>query len=200
MINYGTKRQMHTSIVICLVLLFTVIVGCSGSSVYVREDNVTKTIDYSDTELKLMAEKMVISLLESPVIQSRPKIWVSDVQNRTSEYIDTQGMLDKISVALLKSGKVRLVDREAVRKLAEEKMLVDMRRIDVQDAVKLGQVAGADYVLMGNLMSIEHKDEGFLSEDKLVYYKFTMRLVGMDSEILWMDEKEIKKTTDKSKF
>jgi len=49
-------------------------------------------------------------------------------------------------------------------------------------------------------MSIEHKDKAFLSEDKQIYYKFTMRLVGMDTEVYWMDEKEIKKSTDKSKF
>ena len=56
------------------------------------------------------------------------------------------------------------------------------------------------YVLLGNLMSIEHKDKGVFSDDKLVYYKFTMRLIGMDSEIIWMDEKELKKATNSDKF
>lgn len=200
MIIYFNRFDKFLLVKLLFILLILFLVGCAGSSVYVREDNVTKTINYSDTDLKILAEKMVMSLLQSPFVTNRPKIWVSDVQNRTSEYIDTQGILDKISVALIKSGQVRLVEREAVKKIAAEKMLVDMQRIDVEDAVKLGQVAGADYVLLGNLMSIEHKDEGFWSEDRMVYYKFTMRLIGMDSEILWMDEKEIKKTTDKSKF
>lgn len=183
-----------------LILLFLLLGGCAGSSLYVREDQVTKSMSYSDTDLKLLAEKMVVSLLEANSFDGRPTIWVSDIQNNTSEYIDTQGILDKISVALLKSGRIRMVDRQSLSKLAQEKMLVDMHRIDVQDAVKLGKVIGADYVLLGNLMSIEHKDKGVFSDDKLVYYKFTMRLVSMDSEIIWMDEKELKKTTNSDKF
>lgn len=185
---------------VVIVMLLVILGGCSGHSVYVREDQVTKTISYNDTDLKLLAEKMVSSLLESGILKNRPKIWVSDIQNNTSEYIDTQGILDKISVALLKSGQVRLVDRQVLKKLASEKMLVDYSRIDVEDAVKLGKVAGADYVLLGNLMSIEHKDKGTFSDEKLVYYKFTMRLVSMDSEIVWMDEKQIKKATSNDKF
>jgi len=69
--------------------------GCGGQSVYIREDQATKTIDYSDTDLKLMAEKMVESLLASDAVVNKPKIWISDVQNATSEYIDTQGYLTR---------------------------------------------------------------------------------------------------------
>lgn len=191
------KRKKFFFLGFVVTILFA---GCAGSSLYVREDQVTKTMTYNDTDLKLMAEKMVGSLMETGAITNRPIIWVSDIQNNTSEYIDTQGILDKISVALLKSGKVRMVDRQALDKLVQEKMRVDLRRIDVQDAVKLGKIVGADYVLLGNLMSMEHKDKGFFSDDKMVYYKFTMRLVSMDSEIIWMDEKELKKTNNSDKF
>lgn len=196
------KQKYITTFFIFSILITSTFIlsSCSGSSIYVREDQVTKTISYSDTDLKLMGEKMVGSLLESGAVTGRPIIWVSDVQNNTSEYIDTQGLLDKISVALLKSGRIRLVDRQALSKIAQEKMLVDFRRIDVQDAVKIGKVVGADYVLLGNLMSIEHKDDGFFGDDKLIYYKFTMRLVSMDSEIVWMEEKELKKATSSDKF
>ena len=190
------SNLVNYSSVLSILTFLAVLNGCSGSSIYVREDQVTKTMSFNDTDLKLMAEKMVGSLLESGAITGRPIIWVSDVQNNTSEYIDTQGILDKISVALLKSGQIRLVDRQSLSKLAQEKMIVDFKRIDVQDAVKIGQVVGADYVLLGNLMSIEHKEKSFFNEDKLVYYKFTMRLIGKDSEIIWMDEKELKKIND----
>jgi uncharacterized protein (TIGR02722 family) len=190
-------KALMVFICICLTILA---LGCGGNSVYVREDEVTKTISYNDTDLKLLAEKMVESLLQSQVCKERPKIWVSEVQNATSEYIDSQGILDKISVALMKSGKVRLVDRQALKKLAEEKERVETRTMDVADAVRLGKIVGADYVLLGNLMSIEQKKAAFFNEERLVYYKFTMRLVSMDSEIAWMEEKEIKKATDKSRF
>jgi len=188
------------NIVFFIALGMFIFYGCSGSSIYVREDQVTKTISYNDVDLKLMAEKMTRSLLESNSFDRKSVIWVSNIQNNTSEYIDTQGILDKISVALIKSRQFRLVDRQILSKLAQEKMLNDYRRIDIQKAVKIGEIVGADYVLLGNLMSIEHKDKGFFTDDKLIYYKFTMRLVNMKSEIVWMEEKELKKTTSYDNF
>ncbi len=165
--------------------------GCTGKSVYVREDSVTQVMSYSDTDLKLLAEKMVSSLVSrDDLLSNKPKIWVSHVNNTTSEYIDTEGLLDKISTALLKSGKIRLVDREATKQIAKEKYLIDLQRIDNDAAVKVGKLAGADYFLWGNLMSIPSKEAG------IIYYKFTLRLVSMDSEILWMEEKEIKKASN----
>ena len=41
----------------------------------------------------MMAEKMVGSLLQDPVLANRPTMTLSTVRNKTSEYIDTKSIL-----------------------------------------------------------------------------------------------------------
>jgi len=84
-----------------------------------------------------------------------------------------------------------------LKQQAKEIALVETQRIDVDGAVKLGQLIGADYFLTGDVMSIE-KTKGATT---LAYYKLTMRLVNVKtSEIVWADEQELKKKSTKSWF
>jgi len=173
--------------------------GCATTH-YVRPDEVTEwDYTYSDTDMKLLAEKMVLSLAEVqlPAPEGKPTIAFLTIGNRTSQHIDTDGISEKIMVALVKLGKFRVVDRELLKQQAKEIALVETQRIDVDGAVKLGQLIGADYFLTGDVMSIE-KTKGATT---LVYYKLTMRLVNVKtSEIVWADEQELKKKSTKSWF
>jgi uncharacterized protein (TIGR02722 family) len=180
--------------ILCLALIVT---GCSTTS-YVRPDAVTEVDEtFTDTDLKLMAEKMVQSIAELAVIKHRkkpPKMAILHLGNRTRQHIDTEGIAEKIMVALLKTGKVRFVDRKLLKQMATEKALVETQRIDVEDAIALGRLVGADYFLTGDIMSIEKKK----GTTYLAYYKLTLRLVDINtSEITWADEKEIKKVAKK---
>ena len=61
----------------------------------------------------------------------------------------------------------------------------------------MGQQIGAEYMLYGNLSSIVKRN----SSAKDVYYKFTLKLMHIESGILeWSDEKEIRKSKKKSMF
>jgi uncharacterized protein (TIGR02722 family) len=173
--------------------------GCSTSH-YVRPDEVTEwDYTYSDTDMKLLAEKMVMSLAEFKLPPrsdtGRPVLAFLAIGNRTSQHIDTEGIAEKIMVALLKLGKFRIVDRELLKQQAKEIALQETQRIDVEGAVKLGSLIGADYFLTGDVMSIE-KTRGATT---LAYYKLTMRLVDVrTSEIVWADEQELKKKSTKA--
>jgi uncharacterized protein (TIGR02722 family) len=174
--------------------------GCATTT-YVKPDTVTEVDEtFTDTDLKMMAEQMVQSIAELAVIKHRetpPKIAMLDVGNRTSQHIDTEGIVDKIMVSLLKTGTVRFVDREVLKEMAKEKALVETQRIDVQDAVELGQLVGADYFLTGDIMSIEKRK----GTTHTAYYNLTLRLIDVNtSEIIWADEKEIKKMAKKGFF
>ncbi len=178
------------------VLLFF---ACATSH-YVRPDEVTEwDYTYSDTDMKLLAEKMVQSLAELNLPArsdtGKPVLAFLAIGNRTSQHIDTEGIAEKIMVALVKLGKFRIVDRELLKQQAKEIALQETQRIDVEGAVKLGNLIGADYFLTGDVMSIE-KTKGATT---LAYYKLTMRLVNVrTSEIVWADEQELKKKSTKS--
>jgi len=188
-------RVMALSMVLSLVL----VTGCARSN-YVRPDEVTEwDYTYSDTDMKLLAEKMVMSLSEADLPQrgEKPKLAFLTIGNRTSQHVDTDGISEKIMVALVKLGRFRVLERELLEQQAEEIALVDRQRIDVEGAVKLGSVIGADYFLTGDIMSIE-KTRGSTT---MAYYKLTMKLVDIQtSEIVWADEEELKKKSTSSWF
>ncbi|MDT8271913.1 MAG: penicillin-binding protein activator LpoB [Desulfomonilia bacterium] len=154
----------------------------------------TVTIDFGSTDLQIIAEKMVNSLLTSPVLSSgmRPVFYVHRVQNRTDEHIDTQSITNRIRVTLLQSGKVRFsavseVNDEIIRQLEYQ---TSSGIVDPSTAKSVGNQVGADYFLYGELTSIR-KRAGRVED---VYFKFTLNLVNISSGLIeWADEKEIRK-------
>lgn len=180
--------------------------GCIGGSQVKYGDAAaveTTNTDFGSTDLQKMAEKMVDSVLTFPPIvqvtaKRRPVMFVDAIKNKTSEHIDTESITDTISSRLLRSGKFRFVDMTkvaAVRKQME--FQGDSGMVKESSAMKMGQQIGAEYMLYGNLSSIVKRN----SSSKDVYYKFTMKLMHIESGILeWSDEKEIRKSKKKSTF
>ena len=64
-------------------------------------------------------------------------------------------------------------------------------------AAAFGKQTGAEFMLYGNMSSIVKRN----SDAKDVYYKFTLKLVNLESGIMeWAGEKEIRKSGEKSFF
>ena len=175
--------------------------GCASTPEvnYGNPDQVeTVTADFGSTDLQIIAEKMVNSLLATPVLSSgnRPVFYVQNVRNKTDEHIDTKSVTDKIKVTLLKSGKVRFsaigeVKDELVNQLEFQ---ASSGMVDPKTAKSIGKLVGADYFLYGELASIR-KSAGRIKD---VYYKFTLNLVNIQSGLIeWADEKEIRKQAKK---
>ncbi|MGC9323525.1 MAG: penicillin-binding protein activator LpoB [Desulfomonilia bacterium] len=154
----------------------------------------TVTEEFGSTDLQMIAEKMVNSLLASPVLSTgqRPVFYVHTVRNKTDEHIDTKSVTDKIRVTLLKSGKVRFtavneVNDEMVKQLEYQ---TSSGIVDPTTAKSFGSQVGADYFLYGELASIK-KSAGRVRD---VYFKFTLNLVNISTGLIeWADEKEIRK-------
>jgi len=163
----------------------------------------TVNTDFGSTDLQLTAEKMVDSLLSFPPIiditsKRRPVMFVDTIKNKTTEHIDTESITDTIQTKILRSGKFRFVD---MTKVEEVRNQLDYQRnsgmVNQQTAVALGRQIGAEYMLYGNLSSIVKKG----SNVKDVYYKFTMKVMHLESGIVeWQDEKEIRKQKKRSAF
>ncbi len=158
----------------------------------------TVTADFGSTDLQLIAEKMVTSLLSTPLLQSgqRPVIYVHRVKNKTDEHIDTKAVTDKIKVQLLKSGRVKIsavseVNDEMVRQMEYQ---TSSGIVDPSTAKRFGSQVGSDYFLYGEIISIK-KSAGRVAD---VYYKFTLNLVNIETGLIeWADEEEIRKQAKK---
>ncbi len=191
--------------------------GCSSVR-YDDPDKVeTVTIDFGSTDLKTIAASMSSSLLASPALRyvqpasttddPRTKIAVGQVNNRTSEHIDTSAITDQIREVLIGSGEYRLVANDQGQGALGEQVRFqqDSGRVDPAQAKAFGRQLGADVVIFGNLRSIEKGSgrslEGGLRKTDDLYYQFVLEAVNIETgEVIWMNSKDIRKTEKRGLF
>jgi uncharacterized protein (TIGR02722 family) len=200
------KNKIHLLALICFVTL--IMDGCTGprtgrlqgggETQYGDPSDVeTVTSAWGSTDLQLTAESMTQSLLDSRWISRAvepPKIRLREVNNLTSEHIDTKSITDKIRVQLLKSGSVRfLADTSNLGEVAAERQFTEAVTRRTENKL----MADTDYIVTGTVRSIRKTTKQVAS----VYYQITLELVDPQSgEILWADEKELSKSTTTPKI
>ncbi|MBI1891594.1 MAG: penicillin-binding protein activator LpoB [Burkholderiales bacterium] len=154
----------------------------------------TVTNEFGSTDLQLIAEKMIGSLLEDPLVKDRPTMTLSAVRNKTSEYIDTKSIMNSIQTALVKSRKVKFV-RSADEMTAGVSELQRQNQSGLYKAAgkaKIGQMTAAKYTLEGEIVSIVKQN----ADTKDVFYKMTLKVYDVEEgSIEWQEEKEIRKTS-----
>ncbi len=196
---------MKTRILLALVLV-GVLAGCATkrSQPVVRFDRQVNygdakavelvTNEFGSSDLQLIAESMVGSLLETEVLQGRPTVTIATVRNKTSEYVDTTNVMNSIRTALTKSGKVRFVANinEMQNQVDELNRQNQSGLYKGNTTAKLGKMTAAKYRFEGELTSIVKQN----NTTKDVFYKFTLNLFDNEEGTLeWADEKEIRKTS-----
>ena len=179
--------------------------GCSGPVTRYGDARATETVnaDFGSTDLQLIADKMVASLVASNRLQPDPAdpgkpplISVTRLRNETSEHIDTKSITDKIRTSLIKSGKVRFSALEMQGDLVQQYKLQGTMA-DTATAKTAGKQAGAKYLLGGDISSIV-KQTGKVKD---VYYKITLQVTDVESAVIeWADEVEIRKDSVRRLF
>ncbi|MEB0139762.1 MULTISPECIES: penicillin-binding protein activator LpoB [unclassified Undibacterium] len=156
----------------------------------------TVTNEFGSTDLQMIAEKMVGSLLEDPVLSGRPSLTLAGVRNKTSEYIDTKSIMNTIQTALVKSRKVKMTrSADEMQQGVDELQRQNQSGLyKAQGKAKIGNMAAAKYSLEGEIVSIVKQN----ATTKDVFYKMTLKLYDIeDGSIEWQEEKEIRKTSKK---
>ena len=179
-------------------LAILTLAACSGPQVRYGDAKAveTVTVDYGSTDLQSIAEAMARSLLQTKVIsgsKDAPTVTVADVKNKTSEYIDTRVITDKIRTQLLKSGQVRFaVNINEMQSQVDELKRQNQSGLYKNSTIsKTGNMQGAKYRIEGSISSIVKQTK----DVKDVYYVFNLNLINNETGLLeWADEKEIRKT------
>ena len=189
--------DLHRCRSMMVVCLLAGLFGCGTKVEYGNPEAVeTLTPAFGSTDLQMIAEKMVRSLLAAPVIQEghKPVILVSTVTNKTDEHIDTQAITDKIRTTLLQSGKVRFVAGEVRQEIIDElEYQARSGFVNPETRKELGKQVGADYLLTGDISAIKKERGG----TKDYYYKITLNLDDLETGLIaWADEEEIRKRED----
>jgi penicillin-binding protein activator len=149
---------------------------------------------WSETDMQKAVKDMVSSMMGHPTIanaKSPPVVMVTNLQNKTSEHIDTQNIMDMVRVELMKSGRVTFIDKEARGDIASEYEYQNSGMTSEETKKGPGGQTGADYIINGRLDSIVQE----VGKDKSVYYKLTLNLTNLKSSVInWSDYKQIRKT------
>ncbi len=180
-------------------LVAVVASGCGGPKAFTKGeyDDPTRVelLDdkFNEADMQQMADTTIRAMVACGYVANAPRppvVIVEKVQNRTEEHIDTVSMTDKIRTALIKSGKVRFVNKEERGTLEDEYKYNESGNVSGPSAKKRGSQIGADYILSGAIASNIQQ----VGNDKFIYYKLTMNLTNMDtSTIDCVEEKEIRK-------
>lgn len=148
---------------------------------------------YNEADMQQMADSVVNAIASCSAVKRHrksPVVIVERVKNRTEEHIDMRSLTDKIRTSLIKSGKVRFVNKEQRKVLEQEYKYSESGAVSKKTRKKRGKQIGADYILSGALASNIQQ----VGNNKLIYYKLTVNLTDLESSVIdCVEEKEIRK-------
>ncbi len=148
---------------------------------------------FNEADMQQMADTVIKAMVACEYVAKAakpPVVIVEKVQNRTEEHIDTVSMTDKIRTALIKTGKVRFVNKQERGTISDEYEYNAGGNVSGPSAKKGGKQIGADYILSG-AMATNIQEVG---NDKFIYYKLTVNLTSLEeSTIDCTEEREIRK-------
>jgi len=152
---------------------------------------------WSETDMQVVVKAMVDSLVKHPLIANAkrpPIVMVTNLQNKTSEHIDTESIMDMVRVELTNSGQVSFVDKQAREDISNEYDYQNNGSTSAETKKGPGGQIGADFIINGRLDAIVQE----VGKDKSVYYKLTLNMTNLKTGIIaWTNNKQIRKTFKK---
>ena len=199
-------------VVVCVVLCALLISACSSAPKVSRVDATTQTDlsgRWNDTDVRIVCDALINSAVNSPRIDAfikeysgknrgaLPTVIIGSFRNVSSEHIDTRIISNLMRTAIINSGKLEFVaggnERDAIRAEREDQQ----SNASDRTAASLGQEIGANFMLSGEVNSMEEK-VGNITQ-RVYFVKATMTNIE-SSRIIWEDENsEIKKIVKQPK-
>jgi penicillin-binding protein activator len=182
----------------CLIACLTL--SSCGPKAFVKGsyDDVSKenllNDQWSETDMQKAVQDLVASLSNHRSVKNAknpPVVMITNLQNKTSEHIDTQNIMDMVRVELMNTNKFSFVDKEARQDVADEYNYQNSGMTSEETKKGPGGQTGADFILNGRLDSIVQE----VGKDKTVYYKLTLNFTNLKSNVIaWSNYKQIRKT------
>ena len=157
---------------------------------------------WNDTDSRLVAEAMVKDCLKHKWLSHffakcnrKPVIVVGQIRNLTSEHIPVETFINDIERAFVNSGEIRVVAdaAERLQLRSERKEQIDWASPETRK--RLRNELGADFMLLGDISSIEDQEGG----KKVIFYQVDLELINLETnEKVWIGTKKIKKYISRS--
>ncbi len=161
---------------------------------YIDPNQITLLSDkFNENDMQLIVKKLVNSLIRDGAIgtlKEKPIIAISRVTNRTDEHIDLKLLTDKLRKELIANRRFRFIDVSSRENLQKEYDYNKTSGNVDQTTVKSPQQIAVQFLISGDIGSYIQQ----VGDDKLIYYKLTLNLTDTKTnEIIWSDDKEVKK-------
>ena len=195
---------MKKYLLLAPLLALPVLTGCGGTQV--KRIDTAAVVDISgkwnDTDSRLTAEEMISDCLARPWLSSasgasgeNPTVIVGSVRNQSSDHINTGVFVEDLQRALINSGRVTFVASKDERGDVRDERLDQDTNASEETKKAHGQETGADFMLSGNMSSIEDKEGG----KSVILYQVNLKLLNMkNNQIAWTGQKKIKKAVKRS--
>ena len=191
------------AIVINLILL-----GCAAKKTVERID-VDTTVDLSgrwnDTDSRMVSQAMITDCLNHPWIMQhmsasggkKPAVIVGSMRNRSTEHIAVKTFVNDIERAFINSGQVNVVasvvEREELRTEKEDQRVF----ADPETIKQMGRELGADYMMTGEINTIQDQEGG----QKVTFYQVDLTLTSLETNVkVWLGQHKIKKFITRSRY
>lgn len=180
--------------------------GCAAFRASTKEVDVSEKqhfdadFDYSD--MRGITESIVAKLNSSPFLQDQPEppvMMFAGVQNRSTQYVDTKSLTDRVRTLLFQGGTVRFVNETRRADLLKEQGYTAAHATP-ETQIAVGRQLGAKYMLSGSLSEMESRSprQVRVSKQERKYYKLTFEVTDLESsELVWTTEEEFAREASK---
>lgn len=148
---------------------------------------------WNDTDRDAVAQDMLQSLLAHDLVTKspqKPAVAVGRIVNRTDEHLDIKALGDRIVTAMVRSGKLDVVDVTARDEVSQEYEYQASGNVDPQKRTGPGKQLGVKYFLRGNVTKETHEKDG----TKVVSYLVTLTVTNVETtRTEWQHDHPIKK-------
>jgi uncharacterized protein (TIGR02722 family) len=198
-LSTGDEEMKRVPNYLKFIFALLLVSGCAqkefSDGAYDEDVNETNLLDdrWSESDMQEAVSSLVQSAVAHHSISTAarpPLVMVTRLQNKTSEHIDTQSVMDMVRVELMRGGKVSFVDKEAREDISEEYDYQESGIVNRESKKGKGNQTGADFIINGRLDSIVKQ----VDKRKTVYYKITLNMTNLSTGVIvWSDYKQIRK-------
>lgn len=194
-------------LLVCALCVSLTLFSCSSTPKVTRVDEDTQVDlsgNWNDTDSRLVAEEMIADSVSKPWMenflmkkQTKPRIIVGTVLNKSDEHINTETFVKDLERALINNSKATFVASKSEREEVRAERLDQADFSDPATVKKFGKEIGADYMLRGQINTITDA----VKKTTLKYYQVELELIDIETnEKVWIGQKKIKKVVGKKKY
>ena len=184
--------------------------GCARHVVRIApEQAIDLSGRWNDVDSRLVADALIRQNFEGSSGQSwavrhtqrsggaRPTVIIGALRNRTLEHVPVGTFVRDLERAYINTGLVNVVANNAEREEIRDERDDQQHYASAATRAQLRQETGADYMLQGEIQSIEDREGG----RSVVFYQVDVTLTDLETNNrVWVGQHKIKKFIDRPRF